>query len=368
MTPDTTPWPPQAPESKGAGTGPASPGTHWLPSPRRLVLPLALFLATVATTIIAGAIQQGVDPFTDPGLLYRGVPFSFTLLLILGTHEMGHYLVSRRHQLAVTLPYFIPAPPIPFFIGTFGAFIRIRSPIQDKRALLDVGCAGPLIGVAVSIPVTLVGLKLSSVTMMQSGHEMLVLGEPLLYQFLSWVAFGPLPPEAQVILHPVAFAGWIGMLVTSLNLIPVGQLDGGHVSYALFPEYHRQISLGFLGLLLACGLIFWYGWLVWAVLLSFLGWRHPPPHYYWLPLDGRRRLLGFITILVFALTFCPTPLSLVSAVDESNSEVLQASKAAAGQRESTGVAFNRAAPPGRPTGLPWKTGPETWFSEAHLTF
>jgi membrane-associated protease RseP (regulator of RpoE activity) len=331
MTPDATPWPPKAPESKGEEPGPASPLTHWPLSRRRLALPLGLFLATVATTIIAGAIQQGVNPFTDPGLLYRGVPFSFTLLLILGTHEMGHYLVSRHHQLAVTLPYFIPAPPIPFFIGTFGAFIRIRSPIQDKRALLDVGCAGPLIGVAVSIPVTLVGLKLSSITVMKSGHEMLVLGEPLLYQFLSWLAFGPLPPEAQVILHPVAFAGWLGMLVTSLNLIPVGQLDGGHVSYALFPEYHRQISLSFLGLLLACGLIFWYGWLVWAVLLSFLGWRHPLPHHHWLPLDGRRRLLGFITILVFALTFCPTPLSLVSGVDKSNGEVIQASKAALGR-------------------------------------
>jgi membrane-associated protease RseP (regulator of RpoE activity) len=348
MTPDVTPWPPKAPESKGEEPGPASPLTHWPLSRRRLALPLGLFLATVATTIIAGAIQQGVDPFTEPGLLYRGVPFSFTLLLILGTHEMGHYLVSRRHRLAVSLPYFIPAPPIPFFIGTFGAFIRIRSPIQDKRALLDVGCAGPLIGVAVSIPVTLVGLKLSSIAVMQSGHDMLVLGEPLLYQFLSWLAFGPLPAEAQVILHPVAFAGWIGMLVTSLNLIPVGQLDGGHVSYALFPEYHRQISLSFLGLLLACGLIFWYGWLVWAVLLSFLGWRPPPPHYYWLPLDERRRLLGFITILVFALTFCPTPLSLVSDVDESNSQVIQAGKAVTGQRESTVAEFSRGARRGVP--------------------
>ncbi len=178
MTPDEHPWPPEAPEPKGEGPGPASPRTPGPPSPRRLALPLGLFLATVATTIIAGAIQQGVDPFTDPGLLYRGMPFSFTLLLILGTHEMGHYLVSRRHQLAVTLPYFIPAPPIPFFIGTFGAFIRIRSPIQDKRALLDVGCAGPLIGVAVSIPVTLVGLKLSSVTVMQAATKCWPWGSP----------------------------------------------------------------------------------------------------------------------------------------------------------------------------------------------
>ncbi len=278
--------------------------------PPRPGLHLALLLATIVTTIIAGAIQQGVDPFAAPAQLYRGIPFSFTLLLILGAHEMGHYLVSRRHRLDVTLPFFIPAPPIPFIIGTFGAFIRIRSPIQDKRALLDVGCAGPLVGVAISIPVTLVGLHLSQVTVMLSGKEGLTLGEPLLYQFLRWVVFGSMSPEANVILHPVAFAGWIGMLVTSLNLIPVGQLDGGHVAYALFPQYHRRISLGCLGLLLVCGLAFWYGWLVWAALLSFLGWRHPPPSQDWLPLDRGRRFLGLITILVFILTFSPMPFSL----------------------------------------------------------
>ena len=244
-----------------------------------------------------------------PGCFIQGIPFSFTLLLILGSHEMGHYLVSRRHHLDVTLPYFIPAPPIPFIIGTFGAFIKIRSPIQDKRALLDVGCSGPLVGVLVSIPVTLVGLLVHA-TITAGGEETLILGEPLLFQFLSWLVFGPLPPEPNVILHPVAFAGWIGMLVTALNLIPVGQLDGGHVSYALFPEYHRYVSLGCLGLLLVCGLVFWYGWLMWAVLLVFLGWRHPPPYQYWVPLDRRRRVLGFVTILVFILTFCPAPFVL----------------------------------------------------------
>ena len=265
-------------------------------------------------------VQPGVDvrqipdfqqnfPLETPGLLYKGIPFSFTLLLILGTHEMGHYLVSRRHRLDVTLPYFIPAPPLPFIIGTFGAFIRIRSPIKDKRALLDVGCAGPLTGVIVSIPVILVGLKLSTVTVIGQA-EGLTLGEPLLFKLLSWLVFGHLPPEANVILNPVAFAGWIGLLVTALNLMPVGQLDGGHVAYALFPDYHRYISLGVLGLLVVCGLLFWKGWLMWAVLLSFLGWRHPPPYQFWVPLDRRRRLLGIITIIVFVLTFTPAPFIL----------------------------------------------------------
>jgi membrane-associated protease RseP (regulator of RpoE activity) len=280
------------------------------PRPPRLWLHVVLLLATLVTTITAGALQQGVNPLETPDLLYKGIPFSLTLLLILGTHEMGHYLISRKHHLDVTLPYFIPAPPIPFIIGTFGAFIRIRSSIRDKRALLDVGCAGPLAGVLISIPVILVGLKLSTVTVIGGGDEGLILGEPLLFKLLSWLALGHLTPSENVILHPVAFAGWIGLLVTALNLMPVGQLDGGHVTYALFPSYHSYISLGAIGLLVICGVIFWQGWLMWAVLLTFLGWRHPPPYLYWLPLDRRRRILGIITIVVFALTFSPAPFVL----------------------------------------------------------
>jgi membrane-associated protease RseP (regulator of RpoE activity) len=279
------------------------------PRPRRLWVHGLLLLLTLATTIVAGAIQQGVDPLETPGLIYKGLPFSLTLLLILGTHEMGHYLISRKHQLDVTLPYFIPAPPFPFIIGTFGAFIRIRSPIRDKRALLDVGCAGPLAGVLISIPVIWIGLKMSTITVGGSSAG-LTLGEPLLFKLLSWLALGHLSPDANVILNPVAFAGWIGLLVTALNLMPVGQLDGGHVTYALFPDYHRYISLAVLGILVVCGLLFWEGWLFWAVLLTFMGWRHPPPYFYWLPLDRRRRILGVITIVVFILTFAPAPFSL----------------------------------------------------------
>jgi membrane-associated protease RseP (regulator of RpoE activity) len=280
------------------------------PPPTRLMLHLVLLLATVATTITAGALQQGVNPLAHPYDLYRGIPFSFTLLLILGTHEMGHYLVSRWHHLNVTLPYFIPAPPFPFIVGTFGAFIRIRSPIQDKKALLDVGCAGPLTGVAVSIPVIMLGLKLSTVKVMPVGGEGLILGEPLLFKLLSWAVLGHLMPEQNVFLHPVAFAGWIGLLVTALNLIPVGQLDGGHVSYALFPAHHRYISWVCLLLLVVSGILFWQGWLFWAVLLYFLGLRHPPPAYDWVPLDRRRKILGIITIIVFLLTFTPAPFKL----------------------------------------------------------
>jgi membrane-associated protease RseP (regulator of RpoE activity) len=273
-------------------------------------LHLLLFLATVATTVIAGAMHQGVNPIAAPGELYRGIPFSFALLLILGTHEMGHYLVSRRHHLDVSLPYFIPAPPFPFIIGTLGAFIRIRSPITDKRALLDVGCSGPLTGVSVAIPMLLAGLALSEVRVVPGPVEGLVLGEPLLFQGLSWLVYGFLPDDHHILLHPVAFAGWIGLLVTALNLIPVGQLDGGHVAYALFPGHHREISWTCLTLLLLCGILVWEGWLVWAVLLYFLGLRHPPPYNDWVPLDFRRKVLGLVTVLVFILSFTPIPFKL----------------------------------------------------------
>lgn len=285
---------------------PRGPGSQ----PPRLWLHISLFLATVATTVTAGAIQQGVNPFVTPWQLYKGISFSFTLLLILGAHEMGHYLVSRRHHLDVTLPYFLPAPPFPFIVGTFGAFIRIRSPIQDKRALLDVGCSGPLVGVLVSIPVLMVGLKLSAIKVMPPGSSGLILGEPLLFKFINWLVVGSLPDDHHILLHPVAFAGWIGLLVTTLNLLPVGQLDGGHVAYALFPERHRQISLTCLAGLVIFGAVAWQGWLIWAILLAILGFRHPPPAYHWIPLDRRRRILGLVTIIVFVLTFTPTPFVL----------------------------------------------------------
>ncbi len=191
-------------------------------------------------------MQQGVDPFADPGLLYRGIPFSFTLLLILGSHEMGHYLVSRRHRLDVTLPYFIPAPPSPSSSAPLGPSSRFAPASRISGPCWTWAAPGP--GRRGGLhSVTLVGLYLSSTSAGSGGEELIILGEPLLFQFLSWLSFGSLSSETNIVLHPVAFAGWIGMLVTALNLIPVGQLDGGHVSYALFPDYHRFVSLGCLG-------------------------------------------------------------------------------------------------------------------------
>lgn len=274
-------------------------------------LNMVLFLLTVVTTVVAGALQQGVNPLATPWLIYKGIPFSFTLLLILGAHETAHFLASRHHHLDVSLPYFLPAPPFPFIVGTFGAFIRIRSPIRDKRALLDVGCSGPLTGVAVALPVLYWGLLHSQVRFFPPGAMVgLVLGEPLFFKLVSWLVFGSLPQEAVVVMHPVAFAGWIGLLVTALNLLPVGQLDGGHVVYALFPRHHRLISWSCLLVLVVLGVTVWRGWLIWAALLLVLGVRHPLPMDIWLPLDRRRRILGGVTVAVFLLSFTPMPFSL----------------------------------------------------------
>jgi membrane-associated protease RseP (regulator of RpoE activity) len=276
----------------------AIPKIHWL-----------LFLATGLTTVTAGAMQQGVIPWESPWLLYKGLPFSLTLLVILLCHEMGHYFMARYHDLDVSLPYFLPAPPIPFLIGTLGAFIRIRSPILNKPALLDVGAAGPLSGILVTLPLLVLGLQLSDIQVAQDAGELagIVLGESILFKIMCWLTLGSLPDTHHIIMHPMAFAGWIGLLVTNINLIPVGQLDGGHVSYALFGERSLQIAKIFYLLLIIFGLVSWYGWLVWVVLLYFMGFVHPPPLQYWVPLDRKRRLIGYITIALFILTFMPAP-------------------------------------------------------------
>ncbi len=293
------------------------------PRPPRLLLHIALFAATVLTTttagaFMAGAFRSGVDILLYPWQIYRGIPFALSLLAILTAHEMGHYFIAKGHRLNVTLPYYLPGPPFipfayipPLLPGTFGALIRIRSPILDKRALLDVGCSGPLIGLVLIVPVLVIGLLLSPVKELPlHAHGGIELGEPLLFQLVSRLTLGPLGPEQHVLLHPVGFAGWLGLLITSLNLLPVGQLDGGHVMYALFPGWHRRISLACVGALVVFGVFTWQGWLLWAVVLTVLGTRHPPPYYDWIPLDRKRRVLGALTIVVFLLTFTPMPFNL----------------------------------------------------------
>jgi membrane-associated protease RseP (regulator of RpoE activity) len=268
-----------------------------------------LFAGTIITTMAAGAMQVGVNPFSHPELLHKGIPFSATLLLILGVHECAHYLAARQWGVRATLPYFIPVPPPLFMIGTMGAFIKLRSPIPNRNALVDMGVSGPLAGFVVAVLVSMIGLARSEVIRMPEAMEggALFLGNSLLFSFLSGAVIGHIPEGYDVMLSPVAFAGWIGLFVTAINLLPIGQLDGGHVIYALFGSRHRLIGKVTVVALLPLG-IFGQGWFVWAFLLFMvLGMKHPPPYDMYQPLDPRRRLVGYVAIGVFLVSFTPVP-------------------------------------------------------------
>ncbi len=277
-------------------------------------LHILLFIATFITTLLAGAIQSGVIPWEEPEKIYLGLPFSITLLLILMAHELSHYFMSRKHNVSATLPYFIPAPPIPMIIGTFGAIIKMKPPIYDRRALIDIGASGPIGGFILSVIAIIIGLKLSNITPLDGFHnhpEGIILGESLLFALLTKLVLNITPDKYTIMLHPIAFAGWVGFLVTSLNLLPIGQLDGGHISYALFGEKHKWIAIGMIPLLIFFGLKFWPGWIAWAVIMIIVGYKHPPVIYPNVRLDKGRKLIGWISLLIFILTFMPVPLEVV---------------------------------------------------------
>lgn len=270
-----------------------------------------LFVLTVFTTLLAGAANElGTIPTSLPQLL-TGVPFAFSLLAILGAHELGHYFLARHHKVDVTLPYFIP---VPIGVGTFGAFIKMKSPVTDRRALFDVAVAGPLAGLAVAIPLLLIGLNLSDVAVMRGGGGGIQEGNSLLYAAMKFLVFGQwLPGNGQdVYLHPMAFAAWFGLLITAFNLLPVGQLDGGHIIYALLGKSSRWIGYVVLAVLVVLGFVAWNGWFMWAFLIVFVtGMAHPSPLNEVTVLDGRRKILGWLAMLVFFLTFTPTPLAIM---------------------------------------------------------
>ncbi|MFI5324331.1 MAG: site-2 protease family protein, partial [Thermodesulfobacteriota bacterium] len=266
--------------------------------------------------------------------------FSGALLFILGSHEMGHYYFGRKYGVDITPPYFIPAPPFISPIGTFGAFIKIKSPISTKKALFDIGIAGPLAGIIASIPVLIIGIKLSTIVDVASkgGGQGLMLGSPLIFTFFTGLFFGKIPEGKDIFLHPVAFAGWVGLFVTALNLIPSGQLDGGHLVYALSSKkLHRATSVVMIVILVIFGIgtepLFmlsgkylgsgfsslvgglpdfegWPGWILWAVLLTLMGTKHPPTIHDEGELDGSRKLLGFISLLIFIGCVSPVPIKL----------------------------------------------------------
>ena len=248
-------------------------------------------------------------------LAVQGLWYSLTLLAILGAHELGHYLACRYYRISASLPYFLP---IPFpLTGTAGAFIRIRQPITTKAALFDIGVAGPFAGFLVAVPALLLGLAMSSVAPLPPDFVGMELGEPLLFQIAERLVWGDIPEELSLNLHPMAFAAWFGLLATALNLFPIGQFDGGHISYAVFGRRSFFVTLGTVGV--ALGLSFYSAsWIVWTilaiVLLSVFGWRHPPTWDDHVPLDRARMWLAFAALVVFVLCFTPAPITLLDLV------------------------------------------------------
>lgn len=273
---------------------------------------LGLFLATILTTTWAGAIHQGVNLLESPGQITVGLPYSLGLMLILGAHELGHYFAARYHGMRVTLPYFIP---IPFALGTFGAFIRLKSPSKTRRALFDVGVAGPIAGLVIAIPALLIGLTMSEVVpgaentghMMHSGANV---GSSILLTLLAKLSMGDAITHGHVLaLHPLAFAGWLGLLVTALNLLPIGQLDGGHISDAMFgPGRSAAISSAALFTLFFLGLFVWSGLLFWAFIAWFIaGQKGIPPLNDITRLDSGRFAIGVVSFVLLLAILIPVP-------------------------------------------------------------
>lgn len=266
-------------------------------------LHLLLLVVTLISTMLAGALQEGVNPVVQPHLIYKGLPFSLTLMLILGTHEIGHYIASKKNGVIATLPYFIPAPSL---VGTFGAFIKMKSPIPNRKALLKIGVSGPIAGFSIALPATIVGLWLSEVREPSQMKGGISLGSSLLLSFLTKTILGVTDDTADILIHPVAFAGWIGLFVTALNLLPMGQLDGGHITYSLFKKWHNYLSWFFFISLIPLGFL-WEGWLFWIAAVFVFGLRHPQLVDETTPLDKGDKILGVIAIVIFIITFIPIP-------------------------------------------------------------
>lgn len=262
---------------------------------------VVLFVLTFLTTTAAGAMMQGFSPLSRD--IIKGTVFSLPLLFILISHEFGHIFVLWKYGIKSSFPYFIPAPNI---IGTFGAIVFLREKIFESSKILKIGAAGPIAGFIATIPVSLVGLKLSKVVDPTAvTAETIRLGSPLIFSAMKEIVLGG--GDKDIFLHPVAFAGWIGLFVTSINLIPVGQTDGGHITFSLFPKTHRFLSFFVAFSLLILGFLFWYGWIVWGILTLILGMRTTP----YLPksdIGFKEKLIASISLLIFVLSFVITPI------------------------------------------------------------
>lgn len=287
------------------------------PPPNRWGRHLVLFLLTLVSTTYFGGwhhVSFMLD-FGAPDVAMSewdfwtgGLWYSLTILAILGCHEMGHYVACRYYRVDATLPYFLPAPVL---TGTLGAFIRIRARIPDKVSLFDIGIAGPLAGFVVALPALFLGVWMSRVVELPDEFVGFELGEPLLFQFAAWLTWGPIPDGSSLNLHPMAFAAWFGLLATALNLFPVGQLDGGHIAYAVLGRRSSWITIGMIAV--AIGLTFFsLSWLVWTLLmigmLVAFGPHHPPTWDEVTPVNRTRVWLAVLAAVIFVLCFTPAPI------------------------------------------------------------
>jgi len=280
------------------------PASNW-------TINLVLLIVTVISTMYVGALSEVPDSRLALSQIWLGLPFSLSIMVILGAHELGHYFAARYHNVPVTLPYFIPMPFS--IIGTMGAFIQLKAPVKNKRALFDVGAAGPLAGMVFAVPILLYGLATSPVGPLPTTGYMLE-GNSILYAAAKVLVLGQMLPAngLDVSLNQLAWAGWVGLLVTGLNLIPVGQLDGGHVSYVLFGKRAKQffwpviVALALLALFTGATM-----WIFWILLLFLFGRSYAEPLDDVTPLDSRRRALAIFTLVLFVLVFVPIPFQIV---------------------------------------------------------
>jgi membrane-associated protease RseP (regulator of RpoE activity) len=294
------------------------------PIRRRALWPAALlFVLTLWTTLAAGSLyavsyaHNSARAFADedlfsalivirhPHLLLMGIPFAFTLLGFLMAHEMGHFLACRYYGVDCSYPFFLPSP---FLFGTFGAVIKIRSAITTRRALFDIGIAGPILGFVVALPLLAYGIAISKIVPGAQEDSGIIFGIPAVMRFFV-AMFHPGADPNSLLLHPIARAAWFGLLATALNLLPVWQLDGGHIVYSVTPERHQRISLAVALFLVLLGVRYWYGWAFWGIVLLVLALRlrHPPLYDRWQPLDASRKLMAVVALVIFALCFTLMP-------------------------------------------------------------
>jgi membrane-associated protease RseP (regulator of RpoE activity) len=320
---------PLEPPTIPAAPEPFEPAVRPLGRPRfrnRLSVHVTLFVLTLVTATLAGAQHYAAfasnfdtrEVPVDWWLLLNGLWYSGTFLAILGAHEFGHYYYCRRYNLDASLPYFLPLPPFLFITGTLGAVIRIREPFRSKQELFDVGIAGPLAGLVVLVPLLVFGLSQSYSVPAPTEGYVYHLGEPLLFQWAAALMFGPVPDGHWMNMHPVVFGCWFGMLATALNLMPFGQLDGGHITYAIFGDRLSRWVSAATAVGLAAMVSLSLAWIVPAVMLvvmwGVIGLRHPPVLNPYDHIDGRRRLVAALALLAFIVCFTPTPMRIEELV------------------------------------------------------